>query len=125
MDAVLNGEAATEDLVVVVVFVPSADAEVVRLAAAAAGAGAIGNYRACSFAAAGVGRFEPQQGAQPAIGAVGQLERVEEDRIEVVCPVGQAARVVEKVLAAHPYEEPAWHAYRAISRADLEAWASS
>ena len=43
-------------------------------------------------------------------------------------PVGTAAeddeaedavRALDAMLAAHPYEEPAWHAYRALSREDL------
>lgn len=112
--------ARNDALVVVVVFAPAAAAaEAVRRAAADAGAGAIGEYRACSFSTAGQGRFTPMRGASPAIGSVGTPEVVDEHRIEVVCPRRIAGRVVDAMLAAHPYEEPAWHVYETISRAEL------
>jgi len=79
-----------EELLVIVMFAPMEAADVVRDAAASAGAGAIGNYRACSFSAPGEGRFLPVAGAQPAIGAVGTPEVVAEQRIEVVCPRSSA-----------------------------------
>ena len=34
-------------------------------------------------------------------------------------PLHVAVRALDAMLAAHPYEEPAWHAYRALSREDL------
>ncbi|MDX5400683.1 MAG: hypothetical protein LPK92_13325 [Actinomycetes bacterium] len=106
-------------MIVLVVFVPTSHADAVRRAAATAGAGHVGAYRACSFSAAGTGRFEPLDGARPAIGRVGELEEVAEERIEVVCERADARRIVDAVLAAHPYEEPAWHAYETLSREDL------
>lgn len=106
-------------LVVVVVFVPREAADRVRRAAARAGAGAIGDYRACSFSAPGEGRFEPQVGARPTIGRVGEPEVVDEMRVEMVVPRRDARRVVDAVLAAHPYEEPAWHAYETLGLAEL------
>lgn len=109
-----------DDLLVIVVFAPSGEAaDDVRAAAARAGAGAIGDYRACSFTAAGQGRFEPQAGAQPAIGSIGVPEIVEEHRIEVVCPRRIALNALDAMLAAHPYEEPAYHVYATISRDEL------
>ncbi|NLI18460.1 MAG: hypothetical protein GX427_06560 [Actinomycetales bacterium] len=106
-------------MIVLVVFVPASHADAVRRAAAEAGAGRIGNYRACSFSAPGTGRFEPLDGAQPAIGRIGELEVVAEERVEVVCDRSVARAVAEAVLAAHPYEEPAWHAYETLGFTDL------
>lgn len=106
-------------MIVLVVFVPTAHAGAVRRAAAEAGAGRIGNYRACSFSARGTGRFEPLDGARPAIGRIGELEEVAEERIEVVCERGVARRVLDAVLAAHPYEEPAYHLYETLDPASL------
>lgn len=109
-----------DDLLVIVVFAPSGvAADAVRRAAAEAGAGAIGDYRACSFTASGEGRFEPQVGARPAIGSVGLPEVVAEHRIEVVCPRRLALRALDAMLAVHPYEEPAYHVYATISREEL------
>lgn len=109
---------ATE-LVVLVVFVPIEDSDRVRAAMSAAGAGRLGSYRGCSFSVVGAGRFEPLPGATPAIGAVGSAEVVAEERIEAIVPRDRARSVVEAMLAAHPYEEPAWHAYPMLTLADL------
>lgn len=100
-----------------VVFVPVGDAERVRDAITAAGAGAIGDYDSCTFSAPGEGRFRPLPGAHPTIGAVGDLETVEEVRIEAVLDRRLRAAVVAAMLAAHPYEEPA---YDVIALAPLD-----
>lgn len=92
----------------VTTYVPVADAERVRVALAEAGAGAVGDYDSCSFSSPGEGRFRPLAGAQPTIGEVGVPETVAEERVEAVLPRGRRASVVRALLAAHPYEEPAW-----------------
>jgi hypothetical protein len=74
-----------EELVKLVVFVPESHADIVRDALGKAGAGKIGNYTFCSFSIKGVGRFKPADGANPAIGKVGEMEAVNEERIEVAC----------------------------------------
>ncbi|SEC88000.1 dinuclear metal center protein, YbgI/SA1388 family [Nocardioides exalbidus] len=92
----------------VVVFVPVDHAEAVRAALHDAGAGRIGDYDSASWSTAGEGRFRPLDGADPAIGSVGELEVVDETRIEVVAPRGRRTALVRALLAAHPYEEPAF-----------------
>ena len=42
------------------------------------------------------------------IGEVGRVESVEEVRIETVCPRALRGDVVAAMVAAHPYEEPAY-----------------
>ncbi|MGH3306909.1 MAG: Nif3-like dinuclear metal center hexameric protein [Nocardioides sp.] len=91
-----------------VVFVPSEKADQVRDAIAGAGAGAIGDYDNCTFSTAGEGRFRPLEGANPTIGSVGNVEVVDEVRIESVLPRSRRTAVVIAMLAAHPYEEPAY-----------------
>jgi dinuclear metal center YbgI/SA1388 family protein len=90
------------------VYVPPADAERVREALAAAGAGTIGDYDSASFSSPGEGRFRPLAGANPTIGEVGRLEVVDEVRVEVVLARPRRTAVVAAMLAAHPYEEPAY-----------------
>ena len=90
------------------VYVPLADADRVRAALSEAGAGRIGEYEAASFSSPGEGRFRPMEGASPTIGEVGQLEVVGEERVEVVVDRRRRAEVVRAMLAAHPYETPAW-----------------
>lgn len=91
-----------------VVFVPVEAAEAVRSAMTGAGAGAIGRYDSCTFTSTGEGRFRPLEGADPAIGKVGQSEVVEEVRIETVLPRRRRGAVVAALRSAHPYEEPAF-----------------
>ncbi|MFL6061261.1 MAG: Nif3-like dinuclear metal center hexameric protein [Marmoricola sp.] len=92
----------------IVVFVPAAEAEKVRTALTDAGAGAIGDYDSASFSTPGEGRFRPLEGAHPTIGSVGELEVVEEVRVEVVADRGLRAKVLAAMFTAHPYEEPAY-----------------
>ena len=91
-----------------VVFVPAEKADHVRDAIAGAGAGTIGDYDHCTFSTAGEGRFRPLDGANPTIGSVGNVEVVDEVRIESVLPRSRRTDVVTAMLAAHPYEEPAY-----------------
>lgn len=106
-------------MLVIVCFVPASHAEAVRQALAEAGAGAIGAYRACSFSAAGEGRFLPVDGADPFVGAPGELAVVDEVRVECVCAPELARAAITAMLAAHPYEEPAYHCYQGFTLADL------
>src|SRR5699024_9886883 len=98
----------TEQLKKKVVFVPKAHKEQVLDAMAQAGAGWIGNYSHCSFQLEGTGTFKPQEGAQPYIGSHGNVEQVEEIRIETIVTPSIQNRVIRKMLKAHPYEEVAY-----------------
>ncbi|MGH3414045.1 MAG: Nif3-like dinuclear metal center hexameric protein [Marmoricola sp.] len=95
----------------IVAFAPREAAEAVRDALAGAGAGMIGDYDSCSFSTPGEGRFRPLEGANPTIGRVGHPEVVEEVRIEAVCPRYRRADAVAALVAAHPYEEPAYDVF--------------
>lgn len=92
------------------VYVPRASVDQVRKALFEAGAGSIGDYDQCSYNSAGYGTFRPLAGASPAIGVVGEHERVEETKIEVIFPKQLERKVIVAMLAAHPYEEVAYHA---------------
>lgn len=95
----------------IVVFVPETDADNVRAALGKAGAGKTEKYSNCSFSSKGIGRFQPEPGANPHIGTIGQLEAVAEERIETICDRAQLAAVVAAMKAAHPYEEVAYDIY--------------
>jgi dinuclear metal center YbgI/SA1388 family protein len=97
-----------------VVFVPTEspdNADAVREAMFAAGAGHIGDYSHCSWTATGIGQFLPHDGATPAIGAVGTVERVPEERVEMIAPSRIRGRVLAALRTAHPYEEPAFDVF--------------
>lgn len=99
-----------------VVYVPPEHAAALRLALGDAGAGWIGNYSHCTFAAPGTGTFLPREGTNPYLGRPGELAEVEEVRLETLVP----AWLLDKVLAAmrrvHPYEEIAYDLFRLENR---------
>ncbi|MCE9683387.1 NGG1p interacting factor NIF3 [Halomonas alkalisoli] len=93
-------------------YVPVEDAEAVKEAVFVTGAGRIGNYEACCFQTPGTGQFRPLDGASPHIGQVGDLERVEELKVELVCEDDLIEAAVAALRAAHPYEEPAFDVWK-------------
>ncbi|MEK7494699.1 MAG: hypothetical protein AAB615_02435 [Patescibacteria group bacterium] len=95
----------------IVVYVPESHSEKVRVALGEAGAGKIGKYTFCTFTSRGVGRFLAGEGANPAIGEVGKLEAVEEERIETVCEESKLQAVIKAMKDVHPYEEVAFDIY--------------
>lgn len=84
-----------------------------------AGAGVLGNYTHASFSTKGMGRFLPREGAHPAIGQVGKLEEVEEERIEVICNKSKVKEVVAAIKRAHPYEEIPLEIYQLVDEKQL------
>jgi dinuclear metal center YbgI/SA1388 family protein len=95
----------------VVTFVPAAAADLVAGAMAAAGGGTIGNYSSCSFRSEGMGTFLAGDGATPVTGTVGTINREAEVRIEMTVQMNQRDAVLRALVAAHPYEEPAFDVY--------------
>ncbi len=100
----------------IVTFVPESAVEAVRNALATAGAGIIGHYRVCSFAAAGTGTFLGDDASQPAVGEKGRLEHVAELRLEMVCSRAAVPLALETLRRFHPYEEPAVDVYDLLPR---------
>lgn len=96
-------------------FVPIKDAGKVRQAMGDAGAGVLGKYHHASFSARGIGRFIPGEGAHPAIGKIGELSEVEEERIEVICQKDKVKDVVAAIKRAHPYEETPLEIYQLLN----------
>ena len=89
-------------------YVPESHLEQVKAAVFAAGAGRIGDYDSCCWQVEGQGQFRPLAGSDPFLGRRGEVERVAEYRVELVCEADRIKAAVEAMLATHPYEEPAW-----------------
>lgn len=104
-----------KELVKLVVFVPQENASEMRQALGEAGAGRIGEYSFCSFSIKGVGRFKPSDKANPHIGEAGELEAVDEERIEVACEKAQSPQIIEVIKKVHPYEEVVIDIYPMLS----------
>lgn len=101
----------TDKLYKLVVYVPATHGAAIRAALGQSGAGYIGNYSDCSFTAKGTGRFKAHEGTHPFIGEVGEVAAADEERIETIVPQSKLNTVLTAMLAAHPYEEPAYDIY--------------
>ena len=93
-------------------FVPVDSAEQVKLAVFGAGAGRIGNYDRCCWQVKGQGQFRPLAGSDPHIGQHGEVELVEELKIEMVCDAKHIQDAVAALRQVHPYEEVAYEVYK-------------
>lgn len=100
-----------EQLLKLVVFVPSSHIETVRTAICDIGAGAIGAYSHCTFASKGTGTFLPSKNTSPFIGRQGELSEVDEYRLETIIPKSIENQILQALFAAHPYEEVAYDIY--------------
>lgn len=93
-------------------FVPEDHAETVKQAVFDAGGGRIGDYDCCAWQTRGDGQFRALDGADPFLGRVGEIERVSELKVELVCRDELIRPVIAAMKLAHPYEEPAYDVYR-------------
>lgn len=92
----------------IIFYVPQEQAEGVKEALFAAGAGGYELYDKCAWQTEGIGQFRPKEGSSPFIGSAGEVERVLELRVEMLCSPDRIRPVLETLLEAHPYEEPAY-----------------
>ncbi|MFA1820433.1 Nif3-like dinuclear metal center hexameric protein [Virgibacillus oceani] len=97
-----------EKLYKVVIYVPESHRKDVMNAINNTGAGHIGNYSHCTFQTKGQGTFKPLEGTSPYIGKQGELEFVDEVKIESIAEEGILNKVVKSMVDAHPYEEVAY-----------------
>lgn len=100
-----------DSLLKLAVYVPVAQADEVRNALFDAGCGSIGNYDGCSYNMEGTGTFRAGEGCNPFCGKVGEMHKEQEVRIETILPSYLKNRVIDALLKAHPYEEPAYDIY--------------
>ena len=98
-------------LLKLVTFVPAGKEAEVRNALFEAGCGCIGNYDSCSYNLKGEGTFRAQEGCRPYCGKIGEMHTEPEVRIETIVPEYNKKAAVKALLAAHPYEEPAYDLY--------------
>ena len=98
-------------------FCPPSHTEIVKEAMFSSGAGKIGQYQRCSWQVLGTGQFEALKGAQPFLGQVGDLEMVEEYRVEMICEEAFLEATKKSMIDSHPYEAPAWEIYEIFAGA--------
>jgi len=93
-------------------FVPASHLEVVKAAVFAAGGGRIGDYDHCAWQTLGQGQFRPLDGSQPFLGQTGQVEVVEEWKVELVVADDLIVQVVAALKQSHPYQTPAYEVWQ-------------
>lgn len=72
-----------------------------------------GIYGECAFITSGTGTFRPLAGANPAIGKVGDVEKVEEGKFEVMCLCRNCMLDAVKALKeSHPCKQVAYFVVR-------------
>ncbi len=101
-------------------FVPETHLEVVKSALFKQGAGKIGEYDCCAWQTLGTGQFRPLQGSQPFLGAINELTRVAEYKVEMVCEDGLIKPVLQVLLQTHPYQEPAYELIKILTLDDFD-----
>ena len=89
-------------------FVPKNEAEKVKQAIFAIGAGKIGNYADCSFDSEGMGQFRPINNANPTLGELDQIHKEPEIKVEILLQENRITRAISAMQNAHPYEEVAY-----------------
>lgn len=95
----------------IVVTAPKGTEDALIDAMSARGAGLIGLYERCAFVGDGTGTFRGLPGSSPMVGESGSVESVPESRIEMCCSQERVDGVVDALVSAHPYEEPAYDVY--------------
>ncbi|MEC7727951.1 MAG: YqfO family protein [Pseudomonadota bacterium] len=93
-------------------FVPASHLDETKQALFDAGAGRIGDYDSCAWQCLGQGQFRPLAGSDPFLGKTGELEQVEEYKVELVCEDSLIRDALAALKGSHPYEEPAYEIYR-------------
>ena len=93
-------------------FVPTDAKESTKQALFGIGVGRYDNYECCCFETLGVGQFKPINSANPSIGKIDMLEKVEEYKVEMICSDELIKEAVKVLKEAHPYEEVAYEFFK-------------
>src|SRR5690606_237102 len=99
----------TSSLIKLVTCVPIENTDAVLQALYHSGAAAIGDYSSCRSQVGETGTFKPSHKANPTIGEKGKLEKVAENRVEVMFPRHLQPGILSALKKAHPYEEVAYY----------------
>ncbi len=100
-------------------YVPKPDAERVKQALFAEGAGEKGHYSQWCFESEGITQFMGDEEANPFIGEKNRLEKIVEVKIEMVVEKECVNVVLEALIESHPYEEPSYQIWPVFSLKEL------
>ena len=75
------------------------------------GAGSFRTYDNCSFSVKGKGTFKPKRGSSPFLGNIGDVEQVDEERLEFFFNNEDEKLLLDVMRQNHPYEQVAFQVY--------------
>jgi len=101
----------SENQIKLAVFVPESHVNKVAEAIHQSGGGLIGEYSHCSFRTSGTGTFKGSDASNPSIGKRGNVEFVEEVRLEVLVDEWKLNQIINSMKKVHPYEEVAYDVF--------------
>lgn len=93
-------------------FVPVENKEATKQALFDIGVGRYNNYENCSFETLGTGQFKPMESANPHIGELDKIEKVQEYKVEMICSDELIKKAIEVLKEVHPYEEVAFEVFK-------------
>ena len=93
-------------------YVPTDSKEKTKQALFDIGVGKFENYACCSFETLGAGQFKPVADANPHIGKLDKIEKVQEYKVEMICSDDLIKEAVKTLKDVHPYEEVAYEVFR-------------
>ncbi|AWA29860.1 Nif3-like dinuclear metal center hexameric protein [Flavobacterium magnum] len=94
-----------------VTYTVAENADKLRQALFAAGAGSIGNYEHCSFNSAGTGTYRGNDHSNPVVGSRGEFMQTPEIKIEVTFEKQLEKNILKALFSNHVYEEVAYEIY--------------
>ena len=93
-------------------FVPVDSKEKTKQALFDIGVGKYENYEYCCFETLGTGQFKPVDSANPHIGELDKIEKVQEYKVEMICSDVLIKKAVKVLKESHPYEEVAYEVFK-------------
>lgn len=91
-----------------VTYIPQKEANTVKNALFAAGAGSIGNYEFCSFSNSGKGSFKGNEKSNPKLGKRGEFQEETEIQLHLTFEAFKEQQILRTLFETHPYEEVAY-----------------
>ena len=101
-------------------YVPQTHLETTKQALFNVGVGKIAPYDHCCWQTLGTGQFRPLPGSSPSLGEKNKICTEPEYKVEMVCEDSIILIALETLIKYHPYQKPAYEAYKIITLNDLE-----
>ncbi len=92
-------------------YVPSSHLGIVKQGLFDLGLGRQDNYEHCCWQERGQMQFRPLPGSTPHIGKAGELQRIEEYKVEMLCEDSLVSEAVKILKQLHPYQQPAYECW--------------